>query len=255
MSVSNNNKTRSSSGGEGDSQRRALFVFACLITIVGWQFPWGRTVLYPFTLFATFVHEMGHGLAALVVGANFDHLEINADGSGVAHWSGRVGSFSRAFIAAGGLVGPSIAGALVLVLSRSGQNRVLMGALGVLILGSTLFWVRSLVGFALLVPWGAVLLLVSVKKPRLSPFILQLLGAQLCLSIYRDVDYMFSEGALVDGVRLPSDTAAMADALWLPYWFWGGLVAVFSLAVLGLGFYHAFKGGRPVSGERPPESA
>jgi hypothetical protein len=31
---------------------------------------------------------------------------------------------------------------------------------------------------------------------------------------------------------MPSDVAQIAEALWLPYWFWGGLLAVVSVAVL-----------------------
>jgi hypothetical protein len=45
---------------------------------------------------------------------------------------------------------------------------------------------------------------------------------------------MFSAQAIVNGVAMPSDSAVIAQALWLPYWFWGGVVAVFSLAVTAL---------------------
>ncbi len=34
---------------------------------------------------------------------------------------------------------------------------------------------------------------------------------------------------------MPSDVARIAEALWLPYWIWGGLCAVFSALVLVLG--------------------
>jgi hypothetical protein len=43
---------------------------------------------------------------------------------------------------------------------------------------------------------------------------------------------------VVNGVTQPSDSAVIAQALWLPYWFWGGVIAFFSLAMaaLGIGF-------------------
>jgi len=30
-------------------------------------------------------------------------------------------------------------------------------------------------------------------------------------------------------MRQPADTAVMTDALWLPFWFWGGVIALLSL--------------------------
>jgi len=57
------------------------------------------------------------------------------------------------------------------------------------------------------------------------------------LSWFRDLDYMFSASAVVAGVARPSDSAVMAQALWLPFWFWGALVAALSLALLALGLW------------------
>lgn len=38
---------------------------AALVTVVLWQIPQGDYILYPFTILATWFHEMGHGLAAI----------------------------------------------------------------------------------------------------------------------------------------------------------------------------------------------
>jgi hypothetical protein len=59
----------------------------------------------------------------------------------------------------------------------------------------------------------------------------------LCLSWFRDLDYMFSGTAVVAGVSRPSDSAVIAQALWLPFWFWGALVAALSLALLLAGLW------------------
>ena len=37
---------------------------------------------------------------------------------------------------------------------------------------------------------------------------------------------MFSEGATVGGKAGLSDTAAIAQELLLPYWFWGGVISL-----------------------------
>ena len=46
---------------------------------------------------------------------------------------------------------------------------------------------------------------------------------------------MFSGQAVVNGVVHRSDSAVIAQALLLPYWFWGGLVALISMLLLLLG--------------------
>jgi hypothetical protein len=221
---------------------RLLLVLAGVVTIVGWQFPLGRQLLYPFTLLATYAHEMGHGITALVLGANFESLEMYANGSGLAHWTGDVGRIGRGLIAAGGLVGPSIAGSTILVLSRRATRaRVLLYGMSVFMALSLILVARSAFAVVFI---GVVAIAIGVVArflPQGAPFLVQFIGVQLCLSVFRDVSYMFSEGALVDGVLRPSDSAAIADALLLPYWFWGALTAAFSFGVLSLGLVLALK--------------
>ena len=213
------------------------------LTLVVWQLPYGQLMLYPLSILATYAHEMGHGLMALLMGASFDRLAMFPDGSGFAVWSGDVGRIGRGLIAAGGLVGPSIAGASLLAVShRRRLSRYVLMALGALMLFSLVMVVRSLFGLAFVGLFGALLLIFArVSGGRLAPLVLQLVGVNLCLAIFKDVHYMFSEGGVVDGVKRMSDSAAIADALFLPYWFWGGLTALFSCAVLALGIYLAFR--------------
>jgi hypothetical protein len=222
---------------------RPLLLLAGVLTVVAWQFPLGREVLYPFTLLATYAHEMGHGITALLLGAHFESLEMYANGSGLAHWTGDVGRIGRGLIAAGGLVGPSIAGAFVLILSRRTRGaRMVLYAMSVFMALSLIVVARSVFAIVFIGTSAAALVAVArFFKDSIAPFFVQLIGVQLCLSVFRDVSYMFSDGALVDGVLHPSDSAQIADALLLPYWFWGALTAAFSFAVLAIGLYLALK--------------
>jgi hypothetical protein len=127
---------------------------------------------------------------------------------------------------------------------------------GFFILLSLLIWGRTLVAWALLVPVGALFTLLAFKLPRLAGITLEFIALQLCLSVCSDLDYMFSSGARVEGTQHISDTQAMANALWLPYWFWGALTAVFSLAVILWGISKVLRGdpiGCPGT-EKPPET-
>ncbi len=50
---------------------------------------------------------------------------------------------------------------------------------------------------------------------------------------------MSTTATTIDGLRHASDTAVIAQALWLPYWFWGAAIALLSFAVLACGLWAA----------------
>ena len=54
------------------------------------------------------------------------------------------------------------------------------------------------------------------------------MAVQLSLSVFSRADYLFTETAGAG----PSDVAQMADALFLPYWFWGIVCGAISGLVL-----------------------
>ncbi|MFZ4625632.1 MAG: M50 family metallopeptidase [Rhodoferax sp.] len=202
-----------------------------------WQLPYGTLLLYPLTLLATYAHEMGHGLTALLLGASFDQMLLHADGSGMALWHGNPGRMATALIAAGGLLGPTLAGIGLLLLSGSARfARAVLLLLALLLILSAAVWSRNAFGIGFLLAWAIVLALAAKVLPAaMAAFVLHLIAVTLCLSWFTDLDYMFSAQAVVNGVAHPSDSAMIAQALGLPYWFWGAVVALLSLALALLG--------------------
>jgi len=239
--------------------RTRLLLSAATIALL-WQLPYGAEMLYPLTLLATFAHEMGHGLAALALGFSFDEMLLHADGSGMAVWHGNPGATATALIAAGGLIGPSLGGVSLLLLSRAPRfSRAALVLVAVLLLTAVALWVRNAFGIGFLLAWALVLgLAARVLPDAAASFVLHLIALTLCLSWFTDLDYMFSNQAVVNGVVHLSDSAVIAQALWLPYWFWGALVAVFSLVLvlLGIGFVSRAapkgKATLPAYGTSPP---
>jgi hypothetical protein len=237
--------------------RVSLLAAAVLVVALEYLVPYGRYVLYPFTLLSTWVHEMGHGLTALAVGGQFLKLEIFADASGVATTAAREGWRSAA-VSAGGLLAPPLLCALVLSLVR-GPGRAflfLVGLAAALVLSLAL-WVRSLVGLVA-VPGLA---LVLVTGARLGVGRLRLVLAQLVAvvlgvdTVGRTLGYLFVsrvEAGATAGGR--SDVGGIADALGGPYWLWGALVAVAALALL-LGGLRAALAGEGAAGRATEELA
>lgn len=226
-------------------KRIALLAIFAVGSVMLWQTYWGSILLYPFTILATWFHEMGHGIAAMLVGYEFDRLLIYPNGSGVAMSKVPVeGSrIASAVIAASGPLGPPLAGAALIIASRRarGTKWALM-ILGGALLISSLIWVRSLTGWLVLVPMGLIILAAAFRaRTDHQRLILQLLGVQGCLSVYRDLGYMFSQGGVVGGLSSRSDTQAIADVLVLPYWFWGASITAGILALLFYSFRYAFR--------------
>jgi Peptidase M50B-like len=226
-------------------QRVAVLLGIALASILLWQTLIGSLLLYPFTILATWFHEMGHGIAAMLAGRGFERLLIFADGSGVAESLGPADGYrlTDALIAASGPLGPAIAGALLIVASRSpAAARNALAVLGAALVASTLIWVRSPTGWLVLPALGMAIVLLALRgSPPLRRFVIQLLGVQAAISAWQQYDYLFSPGGNVGGRLHRSDTGAIADVLLLPYWFWGAIISGAILALLWWSFRLAFR--------------
>jgi len=219
-----------------DRRRRAILLLGIAIILVAlWQTTLGSLLLYPFTILATWFHEMGHGVAGMLTGSKFDRLLIFPNGSGVAQMLTPLDEsrLQIALIAASGPLGPAIAGALLIVASRSVRStRTALAVLGAVLILSTLIWVRSLTGWIVLPALGVAILTLAYRgSPSQQRLGIQILGVQACISAWRQFGYLFSSGGSVGGQLHRSDTGAIADALLLPYWVWG---LVISAAIVGL---------------------
>jgi hypothetical protein len=96
--------------------------------------------------------------------------------------------------------------------------------------------VRNTFGFLFIGAVGVVALgLASRASKGMAQVAVVFVATQLALSVYSRSDYLFTDVAQTGAGPMPSDVAHMADALFLPYWFWGGACGLFSMAVLGLG--------------------
>lgn len=200
--------------------------------------PIARYLVWPLMLVSTLAHELGHGIAAVMSGGEFRRFEIYADGSGVA-MTATHGRFESAFTSAGGLIGPAIAAMVLFAMARSERwARVGLGAVALGLVVAEILVVRNLFGFvfvgALAILLGAIVRFGNAWWARFS---LVFLAVNLAVSVFTRGDYLFTDTAHTGAGTMPSDVARMAEALFLPYWFWGALCGAISVVALVAGLW------------------
>lgn len=229
---------RETAQGEHRHQAAAFLVGSIIVTILLYHvIPYGDVIGRPLIHLSTLVHELGHGVAAMLVGGSFERFEMFPDGSGVAYSLGDFNAFERAFISAGGLVGPAFIGGVGFIIGRSTRGaRVGLAVFGALLLIALILVVRSVFGLVFVGVIAAICLGIALRAPPwVSQIAVVFFAVQLALSVFSRGDYLFTQYANTANGQMPSDVQQMSDALFLPYWFWGAACGLISVAVLLIG--------------------
>lgn len=219
-----------------------FILFACLIVFV-WRFYYGYYILYPFTILGTWFHEMGHGIMSIMVGGEFLKLEIFPNGSGLA-WSQYRNyyinpKYAHALVSSAGLLGPPVMGSILILMSKSfKKSKIILYVLSISMIISVVIWIRTTVGIVVILSMGFTILFVAIKaKQMFQQFLVQLIGIMACISTYRQLDYLFMDKAIIDGVERLSDSSQIAQNLGMSYSFWGMVIAILSFVMLTYSLY------------------
>ncbi len=220
--------------------------FIAIFTIIMWHFiPFGKSILYPFVILGTWFHEMGHGIFALLLGANFEYLQIFSNGSGVAYYSGDVffGRIGRALIAFAGPIAPSIIGYFFIVASKNlNSSRKIMLIFSIILAICDIIWVRSMFGFIFIMVFAVIFFIASLYGGKqLNKFLCQFIGIQAFLSLYLSIDYLFSSKGTTEAGTYYSDTFVMEQMLFLPHYIWATFIVLFSLVLIYRSFRKVMK--------------
>ena len=186
---------------------------------------WDSFVVYPFRIFVVFLHEISHGLAAVLTGGSIESIGLSFDEGGVCRTRG---GWPFVILNAGYL-GSLFWGATFLVLgARHARARSVIATIGLFTLGVTLVYVRTPFGFGYgLVAAFALLAAAARLPPTVSEVLLATIGATSALYAAWDVasDVLFRRSA-------ESDAAALAHLTGVPAVVWGLAWIVVSLVVL-----------------------
>ncbi len=220
----------------------------CFIVYLVLQVPIARI---PIMFLSTWAHELGHGLGAIFTGGRFSELTVFPNFSGLAQ-TATSNDFQRVMVILLGLLGPSLLGVLMIVLTRAlNWYRVAIVVLAVLLAISQIWAADSFTRTTLAVGM-IVLALIAWKVPNQAVlYVSHILAIALCLNALTGFGYFFIGSGQVGGSVYQSDTAVMADILFGPYWFWGGIIAALSIIILFLGVVLSDKWARKKDDKLP----
>ncbi|NJM08773.1 M50 family metallopeptidase [Candidatus Gracilibacteria bacterium] len=208
---------------------------ALLLTIIPWFWP----LAYPLRLLTTLIHELGHGLAALLTGGRFVRFVVFADGSGLAFTAGGW----RWLIIPAGYIGVALCATALIMLGRNvrSSHRTLL-VLGAVIALCTLFFgvptifsAQMLAGLLTVFSgllMGCLLVWAGLRAGQaLAVYLVNLLAFYLGLSAFSDIATLVALST--DGRPQQTDAEAMAQVTFLPAALWAVAWGVLAALLLG----------------------
>lgn len=207
-----------------------FLVLATLLTLVLWFIPFAGAITYPIRLFVTFIHEIGHALAALATFGGVNRVALDWGGSGVTFTRGGWGFL----ISSAGYLTTTIYGsALLLFLRRERNARTAAIATGALLLLITALFGGNIVAWLAGLVFGGGCLLLGLKgNPKIVHFSMSFLAVQCLLNAFYDLRTLLYVSAF--DPAFPTDARNMSEATsgWLPPVVWAMGWAMLSAVVV-----------------------
>ena len=221
------------------SQTLILIGLAGLTALLLAVIPWLSPLNYSLRLLMTTVHELGHGLAALLTGGDFIRFVVYPDGSGLAYTAGGW----RFIVIPAGYLGAALFGAILISLGRNQRrSRNALALIGVL-LGIlslrygppnilTPDWLWGLVTTLFGILFGIFLVWVALKASTgWIVFLIHLIAIRAGLTSFSDLVGLVGLSSNLFGIQ-NNDARSMADLTFVPAIIWALLWMVAALLLI-----------------------
>jgi len=174
--------------------------------------PFGSTILYPFQLLVTVLHEFGHALEAIITGGSVERVQINANGSGVTYTAGGW----RPIVIAGGYIGSGLFGNIIMRagLRYGSWSKYLLNGLLVGLVTIATFWSGSLSNTIICCLFASSIYWISTKNDEFIAWFLVFVGMVSILHVIQD----FRVGPASDLAQFTHEIPIMTRAMWMYVW-------------------------------------
>ena len=187
---------------------------------------WSTPAAVPLKLLVVTFHELSHAAVAILTGGTVESLTVNLRQGGEVWTRGG----SRFLVLSAGYLGSLLIGAgLFLAALRSGADRMVLGALGAVLLAVLLLYVRDPAAVLIVGGTGAALLAGARWLPATAcDLALRVIGLTSMIHVPYDI---FDDTLRRSAER--SDARMLAEEIGGPTVLWGGLWLLLALAVIG----------------------
>jgi len=216
-----------------------IISWAGLLTVIISVVPYVDWLNYPFRLLLTIVHELSHGLTAILTGGDFINFVIYPNGAGLAYTRGGL----RFLVIPAGYLGVALFGATLIMLGRNPKwGRIAISVIGgAMMLFSlrygipTIFSSDMLYGILTTVSgftFGAIFMGVALKSgPSGIIFWIHFVAIQTVLTAFSDLTTLIGLSAPLTNAPA-TDAQSMADLTFIPAIVWAGLWAIMALLMI-----------------------
>ena len=207
------------------TQRRWGFLAGFFTYFVALWLLWDTSIIYPLKIFVVFLHELSHGLAAILGGGSIQRIEISSNQGGLCYCGGGI----RFLTLTAGYLGSLLwgVGMLLVVGAKRFWHMVALVGLGVLVMSVSLLYIRTGFGLTFGLLFGLALIGAAKYLPgELQTVTLRVLGLTSCLYAIWDI-----KSDVLDRPGIRSDASLLADLTGIPTVLWGFLWIGISAAV------------------------
>jgi hypothetical protein len=198
-------------------------IWALFLTSLPIIYFWDSSVVYPVKLFVVLLHEVSHGLAAIVSGGSVVKIEISTNLGGLCHIRG---GWPFLVLTAGYLGSMCWGGLILITASRTKAARFISLFIGSAVLLITAFYIRNMAGLIFGILFSAVMIgLGRYATVEINRAVLKMIG--LISVLYPIIDI---KDDLISRQVARSDATMFADRYFGTPLMWGliwGILAVF----------------------------
>ncbi|HWN99878.1 MAG TPA: M50 family metallopeptidase [Blastocatellia bacterium] len=207
-----------------------LLLLASALTLVLWFIPLAGVVTYPIRLFVTYIHEIGHALAALATFGGVNRVALDWGGSGVTFTQGGWGIL----ISTAGYVTTTLYGSGLLLLLRKARNaRAAAAVTGGMLLLMTVLFAGNIVAWLAGLVLGVGCLLIGLKASRgFAHFFMSFLAVQCILNAFYDLRALLYLSAFDPELATDARNMSQATGGLLPPIAWALVWALLSAVVV-----------------------
>ncbi|HEY9188011.1 MAG TPA: M50 family metallopeptidase [Candidatus Paceibacterota bacterium] len=199
-------------------------IILIILTILSFIF-WNTIVVYPVKLFVVLLHELSHGLAAILTGGKIIKVEISYLIGGSCTTQGG----SPSLIANAGYLGSILLGGLLLVHSSKSKNIKFLGLfLSLSIFLITIFYIRNSFGIIFGISFSFILFLLTFILPKkILEWILKFIGLVSCFYVLIDIkEDLFSNPPKGTDANLLYQITGINAIFWAVLWGILALIAI-----------------------------